>query len=210
MQPSLGAPLPAASRCIARPFAILAAFGLLALVGCEKPEEIEHYRVTRPEPAKAGPDESGPDKERILGAIIQEGDQSWFLKFMGPAEVLAKYEAAFDQLLKSVRLTKDAEQPLTWTLPEGWQEKKAGGFRYATLLPDPSNPKLEVSVSRAGGSLYDNVKRWSEQVRPKAISPDEMSKVTREVKGENVTITRVDVAGPGGKAPKMPPFAGTR
>jgi hypothetical protein len=55
---------------------------------------------------------------------------------------------------------------LTWTLPKGWTEKRAGGMRYATLTP-PVAGRIDASVvvlpGPAGGELQ-NVNRWRNQI----------------------------------------------
>jgi hypothetical protein len=210
MQPSLGAPLSAASRCIARPLAILVVFGLLLVAGCEKPEEIEHYRVTRPEPAKE--QEAGaPAKVRILGGILPDGDKHWYLKLMGPVEEVAKHEGEFDQFVRSVRVAKDGEPPITWTVPEGWREGSLKDYSIATFLVGPQESPLRVTVSPVPGSLLSNLNRWRVlQLGLPPITEAQIDGVTREIQGQHASIRWVDFAGPGGKAPKMPPFAGTR
>jgi hypothetical protein len=55
-----------------------------------------------------GPD--GPDQERILGAVVRRGNETWFFKMKGPARLVADGEGDFkDRFLKSVRFeTGDA------------------------------------------------------------------------------------------------------
>jgi hypothetical protein len=50
-----------------------------------------------------GPDASGSQRERIVGAVLPRGDITWFVKMSGPADLVGKQAAAFDAFLKSVR-----------------------------------------------------------------------------------------------------------
>jgi hypothetical protein len=55
---------------------------------------------------------------------------------------------------------------LTWTAPSSWQKAPTPGpMRKATYtIKGPDDRGAEVSVSQAGGSVMDNVKRWAGQM----------------------------------------------
>ena len=40
---------------------------------------------------------------RFLGAMIEVGERTWYLKFVGPAETVAGWKDAFIEMLKGVR-----------------------------------------------------------------------------------------------------------
>jgi hypothetical protein len=44
-----------------------------------------------------------PERDRILGAILDHGGVSWFFKMTGPRELLERHKPAFLRFLKSVR-----------------------------------------------------------------------------------------------------------
>ena len=46
------------------------------------------------------------DGARILATIVTRGNQVWFFKLMGPADVVGNQKAAFEEFLKSVRFRK--------------------------------------------------------------------------------------------------------
>ena len=182
------------------------------LPGCKEEEGLRRSESTPPEAAEVRPP-AGPAKERILGAIVPVGGQDggwWFFKLKGPAEAVAAQRADFDRFIASVRFTDDAKKPFAWTLPEGWKEQPAdpklpGGI--ATLAIEGKVP-LQLTVSRAGGTLLMNVNRWRGQVGLGPVSPVELDKVAeyRTVAGR--TFVCVDLAGPGGDGKSMiPPFA---
>lgn len=55
---------------------------------------------------------------------------------------------------------------LTWTAPSSWEKAASPGpMRKATYrINGPDQRGAEVSVSQAGGSVMDNVKRWAGQI----------------------------------------------
>lgn len=80
--------------------------------------------------------------------------------------------------------TTDAK-PLTWTAPNGWQEKPASRMRIGQFaVPGPDGSKAELAVTAfpgdVGGELA-NVNRWRAEV---GLSPIE----EKEIKSEPVTV----------------------
>jgi hypothetical protein len=47
--------------------------------------------------------ESQPNRQAILGAVLQRGDQTWFFKMSGPADLVASQRAAFESFVRSVQ-----------------------------------------------------------------------------------------------------------
>jgi hypothetical protein len=191
-----------------RPFVFL---GLaLFLAGCGKPvDDIRAYTVPREkEPAKkpAGP-ETG-DKFRMLGAIIPaEPGYSWFVKFVGPAEVVSPLEADFQTFVKSIR--PDDKKP-AWTAPPKWTEAPPRATRLATF----KNGQAEMYLSGPfGGTLLDNVNRWRKEVGLRDVTEAELKDVTTEIKLGDKSAHTVDLRGPtwsGGMPGMNAPFAGKR
>jgi hypothetical protein len=52
-----------------------------------------------------GPESAGAKRERTLGAILPRGEQSWFVKLRGPAELVGKQQAAFEAFVRSLRFS---------------------------------------------------------------------------------------------------------
>jgi hypothetical protein len=55
-----------------------------------------------------GAETPGKEPPRILGAIVEQGDRTWFFKMRGPATVVGKQKATFETFLKSVRFDAGA------------------------------------------------------------------------------------------------------
>src|SRR5437764_268430 len=140
---------------------VVALAGLLA--GCGSGEGVTSYTV--PTPAKI--DEPPPPERtgdyRILGGIFPyPADEAWFFKLAGKADELARYEAGFDQILRSVRFPKGIDEPPEFDVPPGWTlggPRETGIVRIAQTVKLPGSD-LELTVSRSGGSLQVNLDRW--------------------------------------------------
>jgi hypothetical protein len=53
-----------------------------------------------------GPEVTGKPTPRILVAVVKHGNETWFFKLEGPANLVAAQKSAFDGFLKSVRFEK--------------------------------------------------------------------------------------------------------
>jgi len=125
--------------------AAVAAFALLATAGCQR-DDVRHYRVPRSPQRRARTwrDGGGGTAAPPAGGPV-----------MDPSAVPAPPAGAGG---------------VSWKLPKGWTETRAGGMRFATLVPATPG-KLDVSVvvlpGPAGG---ENRQReplaWPDRARP--------------------------------------------
>ena len=143
----------------------------VAASGCQRSEQIAHYRVPKEqevslpadtnETASAAdgqaPTENSTEPDRMLAAIVPHSNTAWFFKLSGPSGAVGKQTETFDALIKSVTFPQSAGGKPQWKLPTGWEQKPGSQMRFATLvLPSeaaaddgrksPSKP-LEVSVT---------------------------------------------------------------
>jgi hypothetical protein len=167
--------------------AILAGLIVLAAAGCQD-EAVRHYKEPRvPEPPM-----------RLLGTILPAGDQVWFVKLSGPESAVAPHHGEFDQFVQSIRSPNQAEEPITWTAPVGWQtESGTREQRYATFRVGPDN--LEVTITaldRKGNEVLPNVNRWRKQIGLGEITAAELTQATRIIEIAGTTATLVDAIGP--------------
>lgn len=49
-----------------------------------------------------GADKAGEPRQEILGVVVVRGEQTWFFKMKGPADLVVQQKAAFEQFVKSV------------------------------------------------------------------------------------------------------------
>jgi hypothetical protein len=174
----------------------LLAAGLLALAGCEK-EEIQTYTVPQPAP------ETYQARVRLLGAILENGQEQWFFKLAGPLDEVAKHKGEFNAFVESVRFTGKAESPVEWKAPAGWELEKspAGGLRYATFHLGPKSKAPELSVFKFDrvSSVLSNVQRWckTDLGRKPLRGERELAEVTRKFSAGDKEGVLVDMTGPG-------------
>ncbi|HEV2209130.1 MAG TPA: hypothetical protein VG167_10175 [Verrucomicrobiae bacterium] len=163
-----------------------------------------------------GQNAASGDKTRILGAILRQGDVSWFFKMNGDDALVAQQKPAFVQFLNSISFTagSDAQMPAghppadapmfagpaaaagssdqpkpTWQVPAGWQETAAGPFLVAKYtIAGQGGSQAAVNVSLGGGGVAMNVNRWRGQLGLSQLGDADLDKA----------LTPVDTAG--GKA----------
>lgn len=145
---------------------------------------------------------------RILGAMIPLDQSTIYIKAMGPAEVIEKNEAGFDQFLSSLKFTGNANNPLSWTLPEGWTPGKGTGVSFAAfILPNNPGKPVEMTLSVVGGPLLDNLNRWRTQLGLPSVDSSKMAEVSKEIQIDGRKAYRVNFKGTGGASGMMmPPF----
>jgi hypothetical protein len=192
---------------------------LILLPGCQREEEIVHYRVPRLEPVARA--EAKKEPVRFLGAIFPAKGESWFARVQGAEARVTPLVDAFETFVKSFRFTGKADEPITWTLPPGWEkdrerdESKAIFKRFATIkLKD--QPELEVVVAQAGGTVLDNVNRWRGQIGLKPLAKQDLAGETKTLDVAGVSVTVVNMVGASGGLQRpmaggddgRPPFAG--
>lgn len=187
--------------------------GFVLLAGCREREDIT--TVTEPHAADVIPAgaakpaaKSASVPGRLVGALLDHGDSTWFFKALGPDDAVRRQVSQIKGLLVGLKFEND--QPV-WKLPEGWKEDRNNPGRYATLIMDESQPPLELAVSRfpGGQNLADNVNRWRGQVGLPSQSPDEVAKSIEEIKTAGGTARYVELAGNySPESSTMPPFAG--
>ncbi len=155
--------------------------------------------MVAPSPAPAA------GKTRLLAAILPQADRTWFLKLLGPADSVAEQADAFDRFLRSVRFTGNENEPMQWTVPEGWKQLPGAGERLATFQVPGKDRPLELAITSFPGkvgTLAANVNRWRGQLGLPPVSDEtELSKITKELEVNGVKATVVDMTGPGGGRP---------
>lgn len=216
---------------------------LCALVcGCGGKEEIRQYRVAKDQPAgdlnpvgsADNPSTSAPRNAdatlessaggaptaRMLAALVETSDRVWSFKLLGSLEDVGNSAEAFKGWMKSLTFVEDPQTPGStipqWTLPPGWEQQPASQMRFATVLPDPAKPELQISViglPRPQDQLA-NVNRWRGQLQLNPLTREQLQQTTEslELAGGNGVL--VDLAGQAdpqgimGPAGMAAPFAG--
>src|SRR5881409_1017473 len=98
------APAPPAGSAVPEiPLHDPASMPALRCAGCGGDDGIRSYSVPRSTEREARPEPAGD--YRLLGAMFPAADPVWFFKFNGPAEQVTEFEADFDKIMASVKLS---------------------------------------------------------------------------------------------------------
>lgn len=205
--------------------AVLFVSTLVALTGCNSQEDIRAYTVPKSPQAQAS---RGPSAEpvqgiesRMLAAIVPHADQSWFFKLVGRDETVTGLQEPFMELIRSIRIDEGAAAP-TWELPQGWEQKPAAGMRYATVLPLPDEPTVELTVIPLPTTGQDeteyvlsNINRWRDQLGMGPIgtealesalkieAPEPTAEIQTVALGDAQNAVVVNIAGISSPSPPM-------
>jgi len=189
-----------------RPNRLLALLLIAAplLIGCGSKEEIRSYPIAKEDDAEL--------TDRMMGAILPAGGQTWYFKAVGPAAAMDKNADAIAAFFQTIRVSPDATKP-EWKTPEGWNEQAGSGMRAATLMIPAEGKPIEMSVialpsTGAPAELLDNVNRWRGQLQLPPIDERGVTATTKEMKVGDVTMTLVDLRGQFSAGSMAAPFAG--
>jgi hypothetical protein len=179
---------------------LVGAASLLASA-CGQPEEgVRAYDASKPEPEPRG-------KNRILAAILgqEKAGKTWFIKLVGPTDLVDKHEKEFDGFVESIRF--EGGNP-KWTVPAAWSKLPDEEARFAGFQVGPADDDVELTVSvlplLADKQLLDNVNRWRAQLKRLPVAEEEVGSFTREIQGPDYKGYRVDLTGNGpGRTQKM-------
>jgi hypothetical protein len=187
---------------------------VLTAVGCQPADEIRSYTVPKEVAVSAlqsASAESAEPTDRMIVAILRDGERAWFLKVVGPLAEVDRRADELNTFFETVRVAADKPHP-DWQLPAGWKQDGASDMRAATLwIPTDTQP-LEMSVTPlpwTGGEaeLLSNVNRWRGQMQLPPIGVVALADCTRELKAGEATMTIVDLRGRMGSTGMTPPFA---
>jgi len=186
---------------------------LILLAGCAPAEQISKYTAPKDPPdtdmISDDPNEGEPET-RILAAIAPASDKPndwYFFKIQSKPKAVERHAADFDAFIRSLQFT--AEGRPGWTLPAGWREiGTQGKDRIATFRMKKSETPVDLSVTKFGGTLIDNINRWRvQQAGADPITEAEIETKCKVLTVDGRRVVVVDVSGPGGKGGMMPPFA---
>lgn len=101
------------------------------------------------------------------------------------------------------------EEPIHWSLPEGWTQEPGDDIRFATLTDARSDPPLTITVTKLparAGDLLANVNRWRGQLGLAPIDEAQMVQDVHPLEGVPLAAVLVDLVAPeagGGEPARM-------
>jgi hypothetical protein len=150
---------------------LTAAVMVSAALGCQQPQEpigvqsvpveqSNYASFREPDKPKSTVTQT---KTRMIVALFDRDDATWFFKTTGPAEKLSSMS---DQILGFVREVKFEDGKPVWKLPADWKEGAKKPMRFATLRLDDTKGPVEMAISQLGPNqdLLLNANRWRKQI----------------------------------------------
>jgi hypothetical protein len=201
----------AAFRLFLGQLATLAVMVVLLQSGCSSREPVRHYRIPTKEilyasnhvetadaKARVNTGSSGP-AERMLGAIVPNGSQTWYFRMTGPIDAVATQETAFREFVESLQFENEQSAP-QWELPESWQESPGSSQRRPALSVEVAGRKLDVSVIQMAtdtspDSLLGGVNRWRMLMQLPPITAEQLPQKTTTLELAGGTATLVNLVG---------------
>jgi hypothetical protein len=177
---------------------------LAMVTGCQRAEQIQSYRV--PKERQVAP------TDRMLVAIVPDGQQAWFFKVVGQVTAIDQQEKAIKDFFATIRPAADGSRP-SWNLPASWSEEPGSMMRAATIVIPTVGKPLELAVTTLGwtGKPDDvllNVNRWRGQMQLPPIGQDQLAESLHKLKAGDSSFSIVDLRGSFQGAGMTAPFAG--
>lgn len=203
-------------------WAVLLTVTTCGLWGCKDPETIESYRIEKSksglsnfdkvwgaassETAASSTSPSGVVKDRMVVAIANRPDATWYFKITGPVDTVTATESQWRSFLEKISFSQQGTPQ--WELPDGWAVGGAAPMRFATLVIKPDQPPLELRVSRLGPNQdpVSNVNRWRKQLQLPDISAANMNLAT--IDNPSTELELFDEQGVSGSSGMTAPFSG--
>jgi hypothetical protein len=158
-------------------------------------------------------------KARIVAALLQRGDMTWFFKMTGDDALVAASKPAFVEFVKGVTFGEPSEPAAlsdaapalppalptpestaapaqNWTVPADWKTTAPGPMQLAKFS---AGGKAEVTVAslpgEAGGPLA-NVNRWRGQIGLAPVTEEGLTPLTSPLALGTMKATLVDLVNP--------------
>ena len=176
----------------------------LLLCGCDRGPDIVHMKVDRAEIAVPP-----REKDRMLVAMIPDGDDVWFFRMDGVESAVKEREPNFDAIVRTLKFDGKGETP-RWQLPPDWTEEVGQKqFQLATLRPKDNPKGVVIGVSKLarkglGGDVLANVNRWRGMLGLPIAKEEDLPQFTQGFDVDGRKGLLVDLRGRAGARPPMP------
>ena len=169
-----------------------------SLIGCEDPPEIRQYKIDK---SRSDLGELGKNlaptrtstPTRMVVAIFEKSDATWFFKFTGPIAAIDAAEDEWTELIKNLGFGSDGNPTLDTS--GQWSLGPAKPMRYQTFYRDTPQGQIEFSISSLGPNqnLLANVNRWFGQLQKPPIEEDDLR--LRELESKSGMLKVFDETG---------------
>lgn len=118
------------------------------------------------------------DANLILGVIIPTSSSQWFVKLAGPSSEFNQVKDLLDKLIDTIDFDDYSVEVVSFDLPEGWVKKREKGFLHSSITKD--GLKSRVTISKATGSVLENVNRWNRQLGNAAMDERQLMQISQK------------------------------
>ncbi|MCU0782305.1 MAG: hypothetical protein MUF04_14565 [Akkermansiaceae bacterium] len=163
---------------------------------------------------------------RLIGIIAEKDGTAWYFKMDGAAAVVAREKDHFMRWVGTVKpgapqpaapqppaagnqaapptpadAAADADKPLTWTAPDGWQPaEKARMGGYASFTRAGPDGTAQIAITHFPGDVggpVANINRWRTQVGAEGeVTEADLPGLVKEIEAGPVKLSMVDCQGP--------------
>jgi hypothetical protein len=165
----------------------------------------------------------GPEKadarQAVLAVVAVRGEQAWFFKLWGDADLALREKSRFEQFVKSVRFVATGGEgppsvstgaggglPMEYDAPKGWTPSEARGAGRAAFHVADGDRKVEIVVVELPASvekLLPNVNRWRRQVQLGPITQAELEKTLQPIQVAGGAGRYIESVGPEDAKPRL-------
>jgi hypothetical protein len=156
---------------------------------------------------------------RIISALANLGDSTWFFKMMGDDELVAAQKETFTSFVSSYPLpahdhageassastdapptppvaVNQAKPASVWKVPAGWTEQQPGAMQDAKFSAADGKAIVTLSIlGSATGTLRANIDRWRGQIGLAPVADAELEKIATPLDLPDAKATIVDMTG---------------
>ena len=124
---------------------------------------------------------------KIVRELDVDGVKAMLVDLTGIGSAKGRMNAPFAKAHPPVRPRENREEapaalPLTFRAPLDWKERAPrGGISLATYDITDGDRAAEITITRAGGNLADNVNRWRGQVGLNPVSEEQIRQDLRSI-----------------------------
>ena len=98
----------------------------------------------------------------ILGMVIPTSSSQWFVKLAGPSSEFSQAKELLDQIIETIDFDDYSVEVVKLDVPEGWVQTREKGFLHSSITKEGLTTR--VTISKASGTVLDNVNRWNRQL----------------------------------------------
>ncbi|MCM8532353.1 MAG: hypothetical protein NE330_14415 [Lentisphaeraceae bacterium] len=98
----------------------------------------------------------------ILGMVIPTSSSQWFVKLAGPSSEFNEAKGLLDKIIETIDFDDYSVEVVKLEVPEGWVQTREKGFLHSSITKEGMITR--VTISKASGTVLDNVNRWNRQL----------------------------------------------